>query len=149
QETEPNDTLPQAQPLAWSPAGRIEVVGQLGEAGDAADVDWYLIHLDAPAQVTLDTVAPAAGHAATAVLSLYNTTDPYDVFDQTRDYYETLGHRLLAQADGADDGGPSHLERNLMGPGDYYVAVSGSGNRFFHPLIADTGYPGSTGHYAL
>src|SRR5207248_11095557 len=57
-------------------------------------------------------------------------------------------YRLLAQDDGAVQGGNAHLDRALAA-GTYYVAVSGSGNRYFHPLIADSGYPGSAGDYQL
>jgi hypothetical protein len=40
------------------------------------------------------------------------------------------------------------LVQNLAA-GTYYVAVSGSGNRDYHPLIAGSGTPGSTGPYGL
>ncbi len=36
-----------------------------------------------------------------------------------------------------------------LGPGSYDVAVSGAGNLYFHPLMAGSGYGGSTGGYNL
>ena len=39
--------------------------------------------------------------------------------------------------------------RRVLGPGAYDVAVSGAGNRYFHPLLAGSGYAGSTGDYNL
>src|SRR6202035_5138363 len=64
--------------------------------------------------------------------------------------YDPLGHRLLVQqqaaAGGNEDGSP--IVRSLAA-GDYYVAVSGAGNFYFHPFVAGSGYPGSTGPYRL
>ena len=81
------------------------------------------------------------------VLSLYNTTEVFNPFTLEGDRFETLGHRLLAQAVGTSSAGPQ-LVRNLA-PGTYYVAVSGAGNPFFHPFVADSGYAGAEGEYTL
>ncbi len=104
-------------------------------------VDWYHFVLDRPASVVLGTFSTDTG----TIVSLYNT----DALDGT-DPYDSLGHRLIAQsetpANGAVDNAP--LERSLAA-GDYYVAVSGAGNRYFHPFVADSGYAGGTGAYRL
>ena len=76
------------------------------------------------------------------MLTLYNP-DPTDL----------LGHRLVAQDDGANEAGRNAV-LDLTLPGQvggttYYVAVSGAGNQYFTPLIADSGFPGSTGVYGL
>src|SRR5207244_2389972 len=52
------------------------------------------------------------------------------------------------QDDGASHGGDARIDR-VLAPGTYYVAVSGSGNRYFHPEIASSGIPGSSGAYGL
>ncbi len=36
-----------------------------------------------------------------------------------------------------------------LGPGDYFVAISGAGNLDFSPVIAGSGYDGATGNYEL
>lgn len=110
------------------------------------DVDWYRFDLPAAAAVTL-TIPPQTGSSLSAVLSLYNTTEPFDSIGQAGDRYETLGHRLLAQAS-ASSGVGTQLVRELAA-GSYYVAVSGEGNFHFHPFLAGSGYPGSTGDYVL
>ncbi len=144
-EVEPNDTLDQAQSLGdLTLSGKGQVVGTIGSgATGAADVDWYSFTLDRPASVTLTTLDRQANSPFVSVLGLYNN----DVGD-FNDLYDPLGHRLVAQDDGALHGGDASIDRSLAA-GTYYVAVSGSGNRYFNPLIAGSGYPGSTGNYGL
>src|SRR5205085_9727633 len=79
------------------------------------------------------------------VLSLYNS----DVADGS-DPYDPLGHRLLVQSEAAAAGSQviAPVERQLAA-GDYYVAISGAGNRMFNPFIAGSGYPGRTGDFRL
>ena len=36
-----------------------------------------------------------------------------------------------------------------LGPGDYFVAISGAGNLDFSPVIAGSGFDGATGNYEL
>jgi methionine-rich copper-binding protein CopC len=144
-EAGPTDVLTNAQPLpGLESTGRAEVVGVLGDGPyGAAEVDWYTFTLQHPASVQLRTLDRQAGSPLVTVLSLYNSdagnfSDPYD----------WLQHRLLAQSDGAARGGDAQLT-DALGPGTYFVAVSGSGNDYFHPLLAGSGYPGSTGPYGL
>lgn len=115
-------------------------------ADGSGDVDWYRFDLQTAATVTL-TIPPQTGSSLAAVLSLYNSTEPYDSIGQVGDRYETIGHRLLAQAVGSTAVGPQ-LVRDLAA-GSYYVAVSGGGNSHFHPFLAGSGYPGNTGDYVL
>src|SRR5262249_34907484 len=119
-----------------------EVVGQIGNSpAQAADVDWYQFTLDAPSYLHAATLARLGGSPLSSVLSLYSYT-PFEFGDP----YNPFHFRLLAQQDGA--GGDASLDR-LMGAGTYYLAVSGTGNRYFNPFLAGSGYPGSQGTYGL
>ncbi len=143
-ETEPNDTLDLAQSVGDLSANqRAEVVGLIGgEPGRSGDVDWYSFFLDQAARVRLTAPPGASGAAPPVVLSLYNT-DP-----DRADPLVPLGHRLLAQDEGSPAGGAAAIDR-VLGPGTYFVAVSGAGNRYFHPFLAGSGLAGSTGAYGL
>ena len=140
----PNETLDQARNLGdLSAEGSGAVLGSIGPGpAGAADVDWSSFTLSQAASVTLATLDKQSGSSFDAVLSLYNN-DPNDYGD----LYDPLGHRLLAQ-DVAPQGGDASIT-HLLAPGVYYVAVSGAGNLYFNPLIAGSGYPGSTGDYSL
>ncbi len=141
----PVETLDRALDLGGlSGVGQAEVAGRLGDGpSGAADVDWVRFTLDRPATVTLTTQDRASGSSLSAVVGLYNS-DPGHFGDPLN----PSDHRLLAQDDSLLDGGDAHSMRDLA-PGTYFVAVSGSGNRFFHPLLAGSGSPGSTGRYDL
>jgi len=143
-EVQPNGTLDQAQTLGdLTLAQQLQVVGKIGNGpAGAADVDWYSFTLDSPTHVTLTTLDGQAHGSFISELSLYNAdADPGDP-------YLPAGYRLLAQDDGANHGGDARIDRSLA-PGTYYVAVSGSGNHYFHPGIAGSGIAGSTGAYGL
>jgi hypothetical protein len=144
-EIEPNDTLDHAQDLGTLSVGApAEVVSTLGQGpAGAAEVDWYTFSLSSPADVHLATRDQGVSNSLTSVLSLYNS----DLLDSS-DPYDPLQHRLLAQDDGSSHGGDAQIDR-LLGPGTYAVAVSGSGNRYFHPYVSGSGYAGSTGAYGL
>jgi hypothetical protein len=104
------------------------------------NVDWYTFTLSTPAIVTIQSTTTASTQPLTALLSLYDNAgyDPEDM----------IGHHLLARSDAATQGGQAQIQR-LLGAGTYYVAVSGSGNAIFNPLLADSGLVGSTGDYNL
>jgi hypothetical protein len=144
-EIEPNDTLDHAQKLPdLSVVGQLQVLGQLGNnTAGGADVDWYSFTLNQASSVQFNVTALSPVSPLKSVLTLYNS-DPND----PADYYDPVGHRLLVQQDGATQGGNAHLVWSLAA-GTYYAAVSGSGDLYFHPLIAGSGYPGSTGAYDL
>jgi hypothetical protein len=119
-----------------------------------ADVNWYCFTLSNKATVTLTTF-DQPGSSLTSVISLFNN-DPDAVFDNSlanggftpapNDPLDPLGHRLLAQVQGTT--GTTTLVRDLAA-GTYFVAVSGAGNRYFHPYVADSGFAGSSGSFAL
>jgi methionine-rich copper-binding protein CopC len=138
-EVQPNDTLDLAQSLGnLSVARQGQVVGVIGNGpAKAADVDWYSFTLTSASTVSLTTFDPNGGPFP-AVISLYNNA--VDVFDQ----YNPTGHRLLAQEEGA-----TASVQQLLSPGTYFVAISGAGNRYFYPFLADSGTDGHTGSYAL
>jgi hypothetical protein len=137
-------TIDQAQYLGdLSATPWVAVNGTLGAGQTStADVAWFSFSLARPAQVKLATLDRALPHGLVGVLSLYNC-DPGDFGD----YYDPYGCRLLEQAVGTAKNN-AQLTQDLAA-GIYYVAISGSGNRYFAPGIADSGYPGSTGNYRL
>ena len=113
-----------------------------GPAG-AADVTWFHFNLADPARVDLDMSTPAGDPPFASVLSLYNN-DPQDYSDP----YDLDGHRLLAQVEANPSDGTADYTQDL-GPGDYFVAISGAGNLDFSPVIAGSGFDGATGSYEL
>ncbi|MEJ7638485.1 MAG: hypothetical protein WKF75_11055, partial [Singulisphaera sp.] len=142
-EAGPNDTLNSAQDVGnLGVTPRVVVAGLIGDGpAGPADVDWYSFTLDRPASLSLSARHRGANPPLKSVLSLYNI-DPSNF----QDSYNPLGHRLLAQDDGSRHGGDASIGRDL-GPGTYYVAISGAGNFDFHPFIAGSGHGGGTGSY--
>jgi Bacterial Ig-like domain len=134
-EREPGDTADVAAQMGdLSITGGAVLQGTIGNsaagAAGAADVDWFEFTLDAATAIHL------TGSDAT-VLSLYADT-PFDFFDPAAQ----SGVRLMQQADGTD------LDRNLSA-GTYFIAVSGHGNNYFNPFLADSGLDGTTGNYQI
>ena len=129
-EAESNDTLDQSMDVGFS--GSVTVEGTIDRNG--VDVDWYSFTLLVASEATLDSSSGTVG--------LYNNApgDPQDKLNP-------FGHRLLAQAS-ADGSTDATITRSLAA-GTYYVAVSGKGNSYFHPLLADSGLAGETGDYTL
>jgi hypothetical protein len=128
------------------------VNGQI--ATGKADVAWYQFALNSAATVSLTTFDPA-GSSFAGVISLYNN-DP-DALVQNlgadgitvyaNDPLDPIGHRMVDQAVGTANGG-TVLTWNLAA-GTYFIAVTGAGNQYFHPFIADSGLPGSSGAFQL
>lgn len=138
-EVEPNNTLDAAQQLgALTAAGRVDMLGRIS----GADVDWYHFSLSAPTRVQVAAFPWGEGAQLAGAISLYNS-DPFSFFDPEN----ATGHRLLSRAEG-DGTSPACVKEELPA-GDYFVAVSGAGNTVFHPFLADSGFVGATGQYAL
>jgi hypothetical protein len=139
-ETEVNDTLDRGHDLGnLSDAGRADAIGVVGNSpAEAADVDWYTFTLTRPGAVTLAAVGLQVGPAMGRVITLYNSAN--DVFD----LYVPNGHRLVDQ----DEGTEACLHQ-VLAAGTYHVAISGAGNRFFHPFLENSGSEGITGDYRL
>jgi hypothetical protein len=118
-----------------------------GAIGDSelleADVDWYQFTLEQASRVTISAKNVSGSTQPAVALSLFNST-PFE-FD---DPFNWLGHRLLGQAEATGKKGAVQLER-LVGPGTYFVAVSGAGNLEFHPFLAGSGLAGETADYLL
>ncbi|MES2789074.1 MAG: Ig-like domain-containing protein [Planctomycetota bacterium] len=129
-ESDPNETLDQATDLGSSGSGAVN--GTIDRNG--VDVDWYSFTLLVSSEVTLDSTFGTIG--------LYNNAsrDPLDRLNP-------LGYRLLAQETslGSVD---AQITRTLAA-GTYYVAVSGKGNSYFNPFLADSGLAGETGAYTF
>jgi methionine-rich copper-binding protein CopC len=140
---EPNETVDLAQDLGTltQPVSALGSIGN-GPAG-AADVTWYHFHLDDASRVDLEVSTPAGSPAFASVLSLFNS-DPQDYGD----LYDLDGYRLLAQVTANPSAGIADVTQDL-GPGDYFVAISGAGNLDFSPVIAGSGFDGATGNYEL
>src|SRR5205085_2052909 len=119
---------------AMNTAAGVAIQGSIDNTpAGGGQVDWYRFDLTDASIVTLRTLPD--NHFA-SVLSLYNR-DPFDF----NDYYDPFGNRLLVK-------GANSLTQTL-GPGTYYCAVSGNGNQYFSPYLADSGYAGATGTYTL
>jgi hypothetical protein len=139
-----NETLDQAfqlGDLSNSPATALPGAIGNGPYG-GADVDWYSFTLDRSMQVDAGLGPGLQGGDFHGILSLYNN-DSLDF----QDPYNPDGYRLLEQQGGSSSGGAA-IDR-LLGPGTYYLAVSGAGNAYFHPLLAGSGYAGETGNFVL
>lgn len=129
-ETEPNETLDHA--TDWGSSGSAVVDGSIDRNG--IDVDWYCFTLLTPSEVTLDST--------TGSIALYNGA-ARDVGDRQN----PGGYRVLAQSTAVDSNSAS-ITRSLSA-GTYFVAVSGQGNSYYYPFLADSGLAGQTGDYTL
>ncbi len=139
----PNETIDLAQDLG-TPGQPSSVWGSIGDGPDgAADLTWYHFHLDDARQVDLELTTPTGDQPFAGVLSLFNN-DPQDFGDP----YDLDGHRMLAQIQASSPGAVVEDTQDL-GPGDYFVAISGAGNLDFSPVIADSGFDGASGDYEL
>jgi methionine-rich copper-binding protein CopC len=142
-DVEPNETIDQAHDLGTlsQPARASGSIGN-GPSG-AADVAWYHFSLADSARVELVLGIPSGDTPFASVLSLYNS-DPQDYSDP----YDLDGHRVLAQVEANPSDGAADFAQDL-GPGDYFVAISGALNLDFSPVIAGSGFDGATGSYEL
>jgi hypothetical protein len=135
-----------ANPDSQAPFQAASATGSIVDQGGAGTVDWYSFTLDEASDVRLATFDATGGNHLNGVLSLYNTNplDPFYPLSFTAPPFDPQQHRLLAQEDAAT----APLERKLAA-GTYFVAVSGQGNRYFNPFLAESGYAGDTGDYRL
>jgi hypothetical protein len=153
-EVEPNDVVTRAQDLGTLDTAPAAVAGAIGHGpAGAADVDWYQFELTNPATVLLTTQGGTAHGPLVSELGLYEA-DPYNLLQPPSPapylppFGSPSGYHRMADATAAAPGDGASLERDLA-PGTYYVAVSGAGNRYFSPVLADSGQDASTGPYLL
>ena len=140
-EVEGNDTADAAHDLGLlGAAQRGEAVGSLANA----DVDWYKFSLDRASRVVLTTLNELAGTSLVSALSLFK-----EDLASWNDPHNPTGLRMLAQADAAEQQQQDVQVSRELPAGTYYVAMSGSGNRDFHPFLADSGQLGSAGDYGF
>lgn len=153
-----NETLDVAQHLGSMEAGSsVEFVGSIstpslggGESeslGDSVtelttDVDWYYFTLDLPGRVQLQAMPGTGGATSPVVLTLYG--DQVGEFDPSL----PLQRHLLGRQEGNSNGHAGLVDVQLDA-GAYFLAVSGAGNRFFHPFVADSGTPGQATDYGV
>ena len=135
---EPNDTLDAAQSVGiLSEANVVAVRGTIGSGTrETTDVDWYSFSLDRAATVALTATGLGAEQP---ILGLYNS-DPYDFGDP----FNPVHYRLLEQT---PDGGNRLVV--VLGAGTYFAAISGDGNRYFHPFLAGSGDTSKPAEYRL
>jgi hypothetical protein len=149
-----NLTLDQSLDIGTLTApGSFQLTGTIAnEPTGGGDVDWFHFSLPSPTTVTIHPFSQQNG--LNSVLSLYNTdfanspTNPANPDSPFSPPFDPLGHALVAQANVLNTPGAANIQWNLTA-GDYYFAVSGAGDNFFHPYIAASGYAGSTGNYRL
>lgn len=134
---EANNTLDTAQDLGGLTTDDIAVIdGLIGSGtGLSSDADWYQFTLSEPAAVQLDVAATSSDEDAAALITLYSGES------ELYESHNPLRHDCLGQED-------SRLEITL-GAGTYFMAVTGSGNRYFHPFLADSGLPGEASAYEV
>ncbi len=127
--------------------------GVILNQGGAGGVAWYTFTLTQASEVQLATFDVAGASHLESVVLLYDTelqdfNNPPINYNYTAPPFDPLEHRLMAQVDAAASGSSGYLDRDLAA-GTYYVAVSGHGDSYFNPFLADSGYAGSTGTYRL
>lgn len=141
-EREGNDRLDVAEHLGDVRHGRdAEFIGSIGGAtGVSSDVDWLSFTLDANSRVQIVARADANGATTPVVLSLFG--------DQLVEFDPAVpnGHRAFGRRE--SHAGPVRFNVELNA-GTYFVAVSGAGNRFFHPFMSDSGLLGVATEYGL
>lgn len=143
-DAEPNNTLDAAQDLGSVQRDQsAEIVGSIGTGiGEDTDVDWFRFTLESAGRVQITSRPNADDTITSVVLTLYG--DQFADFDPAA----PLQHRLLgrSESDSATTGAQIDVRLEL---GTYFVAVSGAGNRYFHPFVADSGLPGEGTDYGV
>jgi hypothetical protein len=140
-ELEANDTLDVAQDVGSVSLGQsIGIVGTIGSGtGRSNDVDWFQFSVSGLSRVQISSLADALGAEHSVAVSLYGP--PLAEFDPST----PLGHVLLGRQD-VDSRSPLSA---VLDAGTYFVAVSGAGNRFFHPFLANSGVAGTATEYGV
>lgn len=141
---ESNDTLATAIPVNLNGLpGTFE--GKQGKINDNpnlitepdADVDLFQIALTAGSTINVDTNTDAYATAVNTYIRIFDAD----------------GNALTANdngtAPGETPGTDSYLQFTAPTDGDYYIGVSGAGNTFYDPTVAESGVAGSTGSYDL
>ncbi len=146
-EAEPNNTLDVAQDIGsvsrGAAAGFVGTIGDIESRSDSStDVDWFSFTLASAGRVQVTALPDADGATSPVVLTLYG--DQLAEFDPA----VPLQHQLLGRQEEVANGSARPVDRRLEA-GTYFVAVSGAGNRFFHPFTADSGVPGESTNYGV
>lgn len=158
QDAEPNNTLDAAQDVGNVGGGEVaEFAGSIGAlslhdgeseswgdstAGVTTDVDWYSFTLVNTSRVQLTALPGSGGAMSPIVLTLYG--DQLGEFDPEL----PLQRKLLGRQEQHPNAAARPVDLRLEA-GTYFVAVSGAGNRFFYPFVADSGVPGEATDYGV
>lgn len=143
-DAEPNNTLDAAQDIGRVRRDRVaEIIGSIGPGtGLDTDVDWFRFKLESSGHVQITSLPNTDGANTPVVLTLYG--DQLAEFDPA----VPLQHRLLGRRESDPATAGAQLDVQLSA-GTYFVAVSGAGNRHFHPFVADSGLPGAATDYGV
>ena len=101
------------------------------------DVDLFALSLSAGDTITVDTDSDAYATAVNTYLRIFD------------DSGIELASNENAAAPGEEPSTDSYLEFTAPADGNYYVGVSGSGNFFYDPTVAESGVAGSVGSYDI
>lgn len=113
--------------------------GQVAQRPESRDIDLYKVALAENGTLRVQTIAQRLTPQASllnTVITIYNKDDlgHYNLIARNDDYY----------------GSDSYVEIKGLKAGDYYVAVTSTGNTNFNPAISDSGSGGTTeGAYQL
>ena len=139
-EAESNNTLDIAEVAGNVSAG--EAVEFAGRVDSATDVDWLTFTLESAGRVQIRSMPGGSGAAAPVVLTLYG--DQLAEFDPAF----PLQHQMLGRREGNSNSPARPIDLRLEA-GTYFLAVSGAGNRHFHPFVANSGVPGLASDYGI
>ncbi len=143
-DAEPNNTLDVAQDLGSVLRGQnAEFVGRVGEdSAQTTDVDWVRFTLETSGRVQITSLPGTSADIAPVVLTLYG--DQLVEFDPA----VPLQHQLLGRSEADANSSDARVDVRLEA-GTYFLAVSGAGNRHFHPFVIDSGVPSQSSDYGV
>ncbi|MBC8355089.1 MAG: tandem-95 repeat protein [Planctomycetes bacterium] len=140
----PGDDLSTAQALSLTPDVTTELQENIGDGlYGYADVDLFQVSLTAGETLEVDVDAEYLDDGTW-----------YGLLDSHLRVFDSSGVELVSNGDGQSSNDyytyyDSYLSYSASTSGDYYVGVSSSGNEFYDPNSAGTGYGYSDGDYVL
>ncbi len=142
-------TLNGTQPVTLN--GSLGIDGVATDMGDN-DVDFYQFSVESPGTLTIELKASSNSSQFTPLRDNFLRTlndEPPNLQDvDTLLRLFNANKQEIAFDDDSGDGSFSKLIETLA-VGDYFVGVSGAGNRNYDPNQANSGTSGATGNYAI